>query len=89
MTVYRLNDSCLIPQERARTHFLNDRSVCPLTVFRTLTLFTQCCCVILCRLAETIRLGKEGQGTVSLDTDIRAPINGINSMEETATLLEV
>jgi len=41
MTVYRLNDSCLIPQERARTHFLNDRSVCPLTVFRILTLFTQ------------------------------------------------
>lgn len=41
MGKYRLNESCQILQERAHTHFLNDRSVRPLSVFRILTSFTQ------------------------------------------------
>ena len=41
MGKYRLNESCQILQERAHTHFLNNRSVRPLGVFRTLTSLMQ------------------------------------------------
>jgi hypothetical protein len=88
MGEYRLNESCQIPQERAHTHFLNDRSVRPLSMFRILTSLTHWCSVTLCRLAESIQLGRRGRGPYH-STDIGASINGINSMEEIATLLEV
>lgn len=41
MGKYRLNESCQILQEHAHTHFLNDRSARPLSLFRILTSLTQ------------------------------------------------
>jgi hypothetical protein len=40
MDLYRLNESCQIPQGCAHTHFLNDRSARLLSLFQILTSLT-------------------------------------------------